>query len=464
MHTTVVKEIQPRVYEIKNNTGLDWDAAAAGLLSERLGEPPNLRSQRFERLHQLSKVPTPHRFMESWRRTDPAIISQKRFKLWNPEDEILSETSTHDSDRSESPPVLTSAILSLCNAQQQSIVVEENAEDSGLVLASQDHAFRTQDTMSEFNSLIGRDIEEDDTPAFGLMNAVWYHGGYLLAVPRGSQILDPIWIRHRVNTPGHALMVQNNIKIGSESSLTVVIETESGGEIENYLNEITNIDLEPGAELSLIVINTGTSNSRYYSHLNVGQSESSNFEITWVDASEGWNVMRREVNLNGPYAEAFFRGMRIGSGEGSLELRTKQNHFAPATSSDLFYKSALFDNSSSIFRGLIRVEPEAAGTNAYQLNRNLLMDEGTKADAIPNLEILVDDVRCTHGVSTGKVNKDALFYMMSRGLNHSQAVNMLVSGFLTEAVDGLAEEDLKDYLFAKIEEGLSKFLGGKSVE
>jgi Fe-S cluster assembly protein SufD len=128
-----------------------------------------------------------------------------------------------------------------------------------------------------------------------------------------------------------------------------------------------------------------------------------------------------------------------------------QEHRAPHTLSDLLYKNAVKDRSRSIFSGLIRVHYGAQKTNAFQANRNLILSEGAKADSVPNLEIMANDLRCTHGSATSRLNEEHLFYLMSRGLTRAQAVQMVVEGFFAELLDRVPLEPLRARLMGEIE-------------
>jgi Fe-S cluster assembly protein SufD len=151
--------------------------------------------------------------------------------------------------------------------------------------------------------------------------------------------------------------------------------------------------------------------------------------------------------------------INIGRREQEFDQRTLQDHQKPDTTSDLLYKNALFDKARTIFSGLIKVEPGAHRTDAYQKVRNLLLSDEAEANSMPGLEILADDVRCTHGATAGEIEPEELFYLLSRGIPESGAKALIVRGFLNEVVDRLTGNPLVDYLHDQIE----KALGSKIV-
>jgi Fe-S cluster assembly protein SufD len=144
-------------------------------------------------------------------------------------------------------------------------------------------------------------------------------------------------------------------------------------------------------------------------------------------------------------------GVLFGDDAQHFDHHTLQEHAAPNTTSDLLYKGALKDTAHSVFAGLIRADYGAQKTNAFQLNRNLILSEGARADSMPKLEIMANDLRCTHGASTSRLNEDQIFYLMSRGLPRSTAVRMMVDGFFAEIFDRVPLELIRRLLGEAIE-------------
>ena len=157
-----------------------------------------------------------------------------------------------------------------------------------------------------------------------------------------------------------------------------------------------------------------------------------------------------DVRLEGPGSKSELRGVLLGSGRQACDFRTTQWHAARETVSDLSFRTALKDRAKSIYTGLIRMEKNAARSDAFQQNDNLLMSNDARADSIPILEILTDDVRCKHGSTAGPVRPEELFYLTSRGLEPEEAERMLVLGFL-EPVLGQFPEKMKEELSARLE-------------
>jgi Fe-S cluster assembly protein SufD len=139
-------------------------------------------------------------------------------------------------------------------------------------------------------------------------------------------------------------------------------------------------------------------------------------------------------------------GAYFADGEQHLDYDTFQEHAAPNTTSDFAFKGALRDSASTVWRGMIRVEKDAQKTDAYQQNRNLLLSKEAHADSIPGLEIMANDVRCTHGATLGQVDRDMLFYLMARGLSRHEAERLIVRGFFQDVLDRIEIEPVRNAL------------------
>jgi Fe-S cluster assembly protein SufD len=156
--------------------------------------------------------------------------------------------------------------------------------------------------------------------------------------------------------------------------------------------------------------------------------------------------------LVGEGARSDLLSVSVGQGAQEFDARTLQDHASPHTTSDLLYKNSLDDRSRNTFGGLIRVEPHAHFTDAYQTVRNLLLSDDAEANSMPGLEIMADNVKCSHGATSGQVNEDELFYLLARGIPKAVALHLLVAGFLNEVVQRLDHPLIAAKLHDLIEE------------
>jgi Fe-S cluster assembly protein SufD len=154
---------------------------------------------------------------------------------------------------------------------------------------------------------------------------------------------------------------------------------------------------------------------------------------------------RFEVDLLGPGADALMNGLFVATSDRHIDLKTVQRHVSPRAASHSYYYGSAEDEGRTVYQGLIEVAPNASGTDAYLTNQNLILDDKARADSIPSLVIKTNDVRCSHGSSTGKINENQLFYLMSRGFSRKAARSMLIEGFFEDAISK-APEPVRDEL------------------
>ena len=154
----------------------------------------------------------------------------------------------------------------------------------------------------------------------------------------------------------------------------------------------------------------------------------------------------QQVGLIGKGASSQVNGVMFTQDSQHMTYNTLQHHVAPHCRSDFLYKSALQDQSRTVWRGMIQVDEKAQRTDGYQRNDNLLLSDQARADSIPGLEILADDVRCTHGSTSGKVDEELIFYARSRGFTRKEAVRMIVTGFFQQIFDRISIESVREAL------------------
>lgn len=165
-----------------------------------------------------------------------------------------------------------------------------------------------------------------------------------------------------------------------------------------------------------------------------------------------------EVIIQGKNANVQILGIIIGSEDQKIDIYTLQEHKRVGSISDLLVKSVLFGKSRLYYRGLIRIEKGAQKSNAYQKNQNLLMSKGAWADSRPVLEILANDVRCTHGATVGNIDKEQLYYLMTRGINKQTATNLIIEGFLQEVINRIPDKKIRSLLKEKISNRINKLI------
>ena len=221
-----------------------------------------------------------------------------------------------------------------------------------------------------------------------------------------------------------------------ESRFTVIEEFVSASpELSSYSNAAVEIVVGQAAKVEYVSVQNLSRKTWHFAshHARVERDA----ELDWVTGGFGSakGKVRIQNDLAGPGATSRVTGAYFADGTQHLDYDTFQEHIAPNTTSDFAFKGALRDEARTVWRGMIRVEPDAQKTNAYQENRNLLLSKTAHADSIPGLEILANDVRCTHGATLGQVDREQLFYLMARGLSRSEAERLIVRGFFQDVLD-----------------------------
>jgi Fe-S cluster assembly protein SufD len=293
---------------------------------------------------------------------------------------------------------------------------------------------------------------------FAAHNAAMWKQGLLVHVPRGVVLEQPLYVNLANSVDGGSLFFRLLVIAEPESRFTLIEEyTSATPELAAYTNLVSELFVEQGAKLEYVSLQNLSRQTWHFAnhHARVGRDA----ELDWVAGGFGSKKGKTWIqnDLAGRGATSRVTGAYFTDGDQHIDYDTFQLHQAPDTTSDFAFKGALRDTSTAVWRGMIRVEPDAQKTNAYQENRNLMLSPTTHAVPIPGLEILANDVRCTHGATVGRVDRDQLFYLMARGLSRSEAERLIVRGFFSGVLDRIdlepVREALADALEARIPQG-----------
>jgi Fe-S cluster assembly protein SufD len=207
---------------------------------------------------------------------------------------------------------------------------------------------------------------------------------------------------------------------------------------------IVEIKVMDGASLKFVELQSWGQNVWNFSHERVRVERDGNLD--WIFGAIGSHLTKNfsELDLAGQGSSGRMSGFYFTDGLQHLDHDTQQNHFAPNTTSDLLFKGALKGKSRSVWQGMIYVAPGAQKTDGYQANRNLVLSNAARADSIPGLEIMADDVRCTHGATVGKMEQEPLFYLKSRGIPQKEAELLMVEGFFDPIMQRIPFEGVRE--------------------
>lgn len=274
--------------------------------------------------------------------------------------------------------------------------------------------------------------------------------GLFVYVPKGAQVDLPLhsvaWLTGGAHF-GRVLVV-----VDDGASATVVHETASPTGKAAALHAATvEVRVGKNARLTFVELQSLGDNVWNFTHERVRVGKNS--QVDWIFVATGTHLTKNfsEIDLDGEGAVGKMSGYYFTDGDQHLDHDTQQNHNAPGTTSDLLFKGALKDRSRSVWQGMIYVAPGAQKTDGYQANRNLVLSKAARADSIPGLEIMADDVRCTHGATVGRLEEEHLFYLMARGMSRTEAERMVVDGFFDPILQRIPFEGVRARLKASIE-------------
>jgi Fe-S cluster assembly protein SufD len=283
--------------------------------------------------------------------------------------------------------------------------------------------------------------------------------GVLVHVPVGVRLSEPIRVEVPIDTDGVAVNWRTLIVLeeGAEAEVWEHWSSPSD-DVDAVLNSV--VELAVGQAATLRYVNTQDISERAWIFATQRAEVERDGRLDWAALGFGSanGKVRMETKLAGPGSEARVTGGYAGGPGQHLDFDTLQEHAAPNTNSDLAFRGVLAAGSTAVWRGMIKVDPGAQQTDAFQESRNLLLSPEAHADAIPGLEILADDVRCTHAAAIAQVDKEQLFYLTSRGLDDEAAKALIIEGFLESLVERLAEGPVRDSISEALETRLAEIL------
>ena len=281
--------------------------------------------------------------------------------------------------------------------------------------------------------------------AFTALNAALGEDGAFVHLRGGTTVEDPIQLVFFSDTGGSPLVSSpRSVVLAGPGSRVAIVEIYAGIAGDVYCtNAVTEVVLEEGAQVEHHKVQDEPETAFHLALLDVRQGRDSRFSSHSV--ALGSRVARHEVrvNLEAEGAQVSLDGLYMPRGDQLHDNPILIEHAAPHCTSRQLYKGVLDGHGQGVFNGRVVVHPGAAGTTASQTNKNLLLSDHAEVDTRPRLEILADDVKCTHGAAVGRLDEDAVFYLRSRGIPHQAARGLLIYAFMNEMVERLALEPLR---------------------
>jgi Fe-S cluster assembly protein SufD len=288
---------------------------------------------------------------------------------------------------------------------------------------------------------------------FAALHEAFVNSGTFVYVPRGVEVELPIEIFHWLHGE-NVTVFPHTLLIADELSKVTVIEhfRSAHPDRSGFACGVNDLVAGKGAKINYVCAQNW--NEKVLSiqiNATTVERDASALSLN-VHLGGAYSRFESLSRLTGEGARSDLLAVSIANGTQEFDARTLQDHASPHTTSDLLYKNALTDRTRSTFGGLIRVEPHAHFTDAYQTVRNLLLSDDSEANSMPGLEILADNVKCSHGATSGQINEDEMFYLLARGIPLPIAKQLLVSGFLNEVVDRLDHPAITAFVHQLIED------------
>ena len=270
-------------------------------------------------------------------------------------------------------------------------------------------------------------------------------------VPKNIEVEEPIELS---STVGSDVIFDHLIVLAEDNTKFTLVENSKSNNKNNDIYRSKIVEIFVGNNSNVNYGNVQLLDQNTFNFTIKKAAIGPNSAINWMDCCLGSKVTLSEVTtlLNGDGAQTNNHGIFFGSKHQQFDLVANSIHNSPHTTSDIFTKGALTGNGRCLYRGLVKINQNAFGSNGYQKEDTLLLSEDAAADSIPNLEIENNDVRCTHGASIGKIDMEKMFYMKSRGLNEEQATREYVKGFFEPLIQKIQIQDLRDNMNKMVEE------------
>src|SRR5574341_226691 len=389
----------------------------------------------------FKRLSLPVNTQEAWRRTDIHNLPVDKFKL------------ALDGALNDLPGVREDLLKPLVADQHggqivlvpggSKIELDEKLAQKGVIFTDLKTAEEKHPDL--IARMVGKTVNVEEGK-FSALAGAFAQNGVVLYVPKGVTVEEPL---HSILWgPGANLAHVSHILVLVDEGASVTYVHESASPDEMASNSmhagIVEIHVMEGATMRFVELQSWGRHVWNFSHERARVERGGNLD--WIFGAIGSRLTKNfsELDLAGEGATGRMSGFYFTDGTQHLDHDTQQNHLAPHTTSDLLFKGALKGKSRSVWQGMIYVAPGAQKTDGYQANRNLVLSDGARADSIPGLEILADDVRCTHGATVGKLEQEPIFYLKSRGIPQKEAERLAVEGFFDPIMQRIPFEGVRE--------------------
>ncbi|MFY8216868.1 MAG: Fe-S cluster assembly protein SufD [Chthoniobacterales bacterium] len=397
-----------------------------------------------EAWEEFLRTPAPTRKDEAWRFANIKAVRLDEF--------VPAPAFIAAADAIAQSKLFDAAAARFVFGNNQLIHREGSALPEGVIVKPLAEAARENESL--FREFFMSQPVELGSHRFAALHRAMVQGGIMIHVPANVEVSLPIEIFHWVEGDNASVFPHTLILCGENSKVTVVDVFKSIDNARAFACGVNDLHLADGAELTYVAVQDWSPSSLAF-HINstlVGR----NATATALNVNFGSKFLRGESlsRLNGEGSRSVMLSINPVDGDREIDQRTLQDHVSPRATSDLLYQNALDGSARTIFAGLIKVGEGAHETDAYQKVRNLLLSDDCEANSMPGLEILADNVRCSHGATSGEINEDELFYMQARGISADLGRRLIVAGFFNSLLDRIGNDDVRAKLSALVSDRL----------
>lgn len=392
----------------------------------------SVRKKAFEKFKEIG-IPT--RKFEDWKYLNLAFLNKLNYNNSNLENKVSKEKIEE-----LLIPNITENLIVLVNGKYNS--------DLSLILDKDLIIKEINDALEESENLKYFEKNIDTSHPFSLLNSALFNSGVFLKVKSNLVLENPVHIinifDNDVNTS--FINTKNLVVAESSSNLKIIQSYHNIGKSDYILNTSTEFVLDKNAYLYHYNFQNDREDSVIFSYNHCSQEKDSIFSDSTITLNG--KLVRNDLRskLNDENIETYYNGLYLIDGNSVVDNHTFVDHIAPNCHSNEFYKGIIDDSAKAIFNGKVYVHQEAQKTDAYQQNRNLVISDNGAIYTKPELEIYADDVKCSHGATTGKIDESQLFYMMQRGLSRKKSKALLMYTFCAEIISRIDVPEMKHYI------------------
>jgi Fe-S cluster assembly protein SufD len=450
------------ITNVVTSLALGFSKDALEALSALKNEPEWLRARRREAWHLYEETPLPAPNDELWRRTS---LKDLKFDAVIPF--ITSALAPLPDHLHVEADARGGGVVTQYNTTHTETWLADEVKKRGVIFTDINTAIQTHPNLvREYlmtkavtyteNRYAGSKTAKGEGAAYGdtigdlkfvALHGAFFNVGTFLYVPRGVTVELPLQSLTHFDAPNVAIFAHTLVIVEEGASVTLIERfTSQDTEAYRFSNGAVELILKPGASLQYFHLQDFARNVWNFTSQTALLERDA--QLTWLNGTLGSQTTKAFLDCKfiGQGAQANLLGFFFGDDKQHFDQHTFQNHLVGQTASDLLYKGALKDRAYSVFRGLIRVNPNAQRSDAYQANRNLLLSQHAHADSIPELEIEANDVRCTHGATVGPIDPDQIFYAMARGIPPTEAERLIVEGFFDPLMQKIPLEAIREEL------------------